>query len=322
MIQDSFDREDMQEILKDFTDYLRYEKNGGLSEGTIKRYRLNLRCLQAQINKNLLAITQYQEISRAIQGLRAKYHWSRSTTKNCADTASVFFNWASRFQMISVNPMELGHEFKRGELTQMDFFDWESVDFKKLIYNPDNSIQENAIFHTLRSSGLRASPLCKLRFRDPCDVFLEKRFFRIRSDKRGAWHEVNFDEETQKWLRLHLQSLVMHTSLNHLFQRRHFTRPYTPDTLRKLIYRKADRLGIHAYPQKFRRSLGGEMISAGADLTMVKEQLHHKRASTTADYYVRFTTAKKRDNYDRYTPRMTPAAIPAPSPGDFPEATQ
>lgn len=310
MIQESFHRKDMQPILAEFEEYLRLEKSGGLAPGSIDRYLLNLRHLQTESGKHLFELTTYKAIADAIRGLRTRHRWSRSTTKNCADTASVFYNWALRFQHIPSSPLALGHEFKRGELAQMDFFDWEDPGFKKLIYNPNNSVQENAIFHTLRSVGLRASPLCRLKFRNPSDVFLKERFVRVRKDKGGSWHELTFDEETQHWLSYHLQTIVHHTAIDYLFQRKNFTQPYTPNTLNKLISRKADKIGLHACPQKFRRSLGGEMIQNGADLTMVKEQLCHKRISTTADHYVQFTSLRKKANYDRYVPKMNRTPSP------------
>jgi len=304
MIQESFHREDMMPVLEQFIDYLRHERRGGLSEGTIERYLLDLRHLQQQTGKHLFDLKVYRDVGDAIRALKVKNGWSRSTTKTCANGIAVFYNWAARYQHIKENPMQYGHEFKLGELTQMDFFDWEDPSFLKMLYSPDNTIQENAILHTLRSSGLRAAPVCRLKFRNPCDIDLKQRVLRVRKDKGGTWHEVCFDEENQKWLTYHLEFLERHTQLDYLFQRKAFTQPYTPDTLRKLIFRKADRLSLHACPQKFRRSLGGQLISNGADLTMVKEQLGHKRISTTADHYTHFTTKQKKENYSRYVPKL------------------
>jgi len=304
MIQESFNRPDMVPIIEQFSEYLRYERRGGLAQGTIDRYLLDLRHIQTQTGKHLFELKVYKDVSDAIRGLKKKYDWSRSTTKNCANAATIFYNWAIRFQLTKDNPMQYGHEFKLGELTQMDFFDWEDPAFKKLIFNPNNSVQEYAIFHSLRSSGMRASPLCRLKFRNPCDVFLKERVFRIRLDKGGRYNEVNFDGETQDWLYRHMRDLALHAQLDFLFQRKNFTKKFTPRDLNRLVHRRANTIGIEAYPQKFRRSLGGEMISNGADLTMVKDQLCHKRISTTADHYVKFSTKRKKENYDRYVPKM------------------
>ena len=309
MIQESFNREDMEPVLAKFADYLKYEKSGGLKQGSIDRYLLNLRHFQQESGKHLFELRSYKDVADAIRGLRTRHNWSGSTTKNAADTASVFYNWAARFQFIKESPMQMGHEFKNKDRRQMDFFDWESADFKKLIYNPNNSVRDNAIFHTLRSSGLRAGELCDLKFRNPNDVFLKERVLRVREAKCNGWREANFDEETQTWLAIYIPQLERHSRLDHLFQNENFREQLSTSTLYKMVSRKADRIGIRAYPHKFRRSLGGEMISNGADLTMVKEQLGHKRISTTADHYVGFSTKRKKENYDRYLPKMEQSAV-------------
>jgi integrase len=133
-------------------------------------------------------------------------------------------------------------------------------------------------------------------------VFLKERYFRVRHGKGGVWHEANFDDETCKWLHEHMASLPYHSSLDYLFQNEDYTMPLNSATLYKMLRRKAEKVGIHACAQKFRRSLGGEMISNGADLTMVKDQLGHKSIQTTARYYVHFSTKRKKENYKKYVP--------------------
>lgn len=290
----------MSQTIDKFVEYLRYEKSGGLAEGTIERYLLNLRHLASQAGKDLLEIKTYQEISSYIRSLREKNRWSSSTTKNAADTYSVFFNWAFRYGLIQDSPMRLGHEFKNKDRKQMDFFDWDSEDFKKLIYNPNNSIKDNAILHTLRSSGVRASDLCNFTF---SDVDIKDRWFFVRGGKGGVDRHAPFDEETQMWLSIYIPLVKNHSSEKWLFQTEDF-KQFKPQTLYKLISRKAEKLGIHACPQKFRRSLGGELIARGADLTVVQKTLGHARASTTADYYVHFKSEKLKEQYDKFIPKM------------------
>lgn len=283
-------------VLEKFISYLQFEKSGGLSKNTIDRYLLNLRHFSEQSKKNLLEITTYNEVSEMITGLRKKYGWSPSTTKNAADTASVFYNWAFRMGHIQESPMRLGHEFKNRDRKQMDFFDWSEEDFKKLIYNPNNSTRDNAIFHTLRSSGVRASDLCSFTFKD---ADLAKRWFFVKDGKGSRDRYAPFDEETKHWLSLYIPAIQRHSNLPWLFQTADFEK-LKPHTLYMFVVRKCEKIGISGCPQKFRRSLGGELISRGADLSVVQQILGHKNASTTANHYIGFKKERLQEQYSKY----------------------
>lgn len=296
--------QDLQKIMDQFTDYLRREKSGGLQENSISRYLLNLRQIQEYSGKHLIEMTTYREISDAIRGISARRRWSNASTKHAADTASVFFQWAIRFQYIQTNPMQMGHEFKRKITPQLDFFDWNSAEFKKLVYSPNNSLRDTAIFQTLRSAGLRSSELCALRYKDPNDVDLEERWIRVRCGKGGVDRFAPFDHECQKWLGIYVPQIRQHSRLPFLFQNEDFTQPLNPNTLLKMVVRKATKLGIKATPHVFRRSLGGEMIARGADISVVQQVLGHKSASTTANYYVHFKKERLRDLYDHSLARV------------------
>ena len=295
---------DFNTLMAQFVDYLRLEKRGGLCENSISRYLLNMRHFQEQSGKHLIEMTTYREVSDTIRGVSARRDWSDSTRKNAADTASVFFKFAMRFQYIQKNPMEMGHEFSVKKSPQMDFFDWNSADFKKLVYCPNNSVRDCAIFHTLRSAGLRASELCALRYRDPNDIDLDQRWVHIRCGKGSINRYAPFDQEAKLWLSLYLPYIGQHSRIPEVFQNEDFTRPLTSDTLYKLVSRKARRLGIKASPHAFRRSLGGEMIARGADISVVQQVLGHKSASTTANYYVHFKKERLRDLYDHSLARL------------------
>lgn len=294
------------DLLQQFVNYLRYEKKGGLAENTISRYLLNLRWLEHASQKHPFEIKTYPELARYIQELRKENRWSSSTQKNAADSYSVFYTWALRHQHIQHedHPMIMGHEFKNIEKRQMDFFDWDSDDFKKLIYNPSNSVRDHAIMHSLRSSGIRSGALCKLKFRNPCDIFMKEKFFRCREDKGGKCHDANFDDDTADWLERHLFELKFHAVLDYAFQNDDYTKPLTPESLYKMIVRKTERLGIIGNPRKFRRSLGGEMLNNGAELTDVQHQLGHARVQTTADHYICMSTKRRRERYQQFIPSM------------------
>lgn len=296
-------------MMREFLDYLRREKNGGLSENTIQRYQIHFDHFEKHAGKHPIELTTYAEVSSMIRAISKQRSWSSATTKMAADAASVFYAWAFRFKHIAENPLQLGHEFKRKETKQMDFFEWNDVGFKKLINNPNNSVRDNAIFHTLRSAGLRASELCALRHEDPNDVDLDGRWFHVRCGKGGRGRGVPFDAETKLWLGLYIPQLKRHSRIPALFQMHDFTAPMTPVTLYKMVARKAEKLGMKACPHMFRRSLGGEIIARGGDLTIAQQVLGHANASTTAKHYVYYKRGRLRDLYDQTLARQ-PVAVP------------
>lgn len=279
--------------LDSFARHLLHEKM--LSERTVETYLKSLSALYKEYGE-ILNIKTYKEISNLIIKLKDDRKWSDRTTYKVACEVTSYFNWAFREGIIPESPMRLGHQFKRSEKTQMDFFDWDSADFKRLIYNPNNSTRDNALFHVLRSSGPRAGEICALKIKD---VDLDERWLRIPKGKTGE-RFAPFDLETKDWLSIYIPQIEKHSTLDWLFQNEDFTKPLNPSTLYKIIYRKALKLGIKANPQKFRRSLGGEMIYKGAELPVVQQVLGHKRASTTADYYVKFPKKKLQEQYDKF----------------------
>jgi len=283
-----------ENIMDRFTMFMRCEK--GFSERTIETYLKGLKALYVEYGGEILEIQEYKDFSELLCRIRDKRRWSDRTTYKTVCEAAVFYGWALRMGITKDSPLKFGHHFKRSEKKEIDFFDWSSPAFRRLIYNPMNSVRDNAIFHTLRSSGIRASELCNLKIQD---ADLKERWFKIRQGKGGKDRYSPFDDETKTWLELYIPQLRLQSRLEWLFQAEDFDRPLNSAALYKLISRKGAKLGIHAYPHKFRSSLGGEMIQRGADLSVVQQVLGHKNCSTTANYYVNFKKEKLRDLYDK-----------------------
>ena len=285
----------MNPDIKDrFAHYLTHEKGGGLSPVTIRFYLYKLEYLYKAHGGELLDLKTYPQIASLIRSIRAKRDWGSSMTKNTADIASVFFNWACREGIIEDSPFRLGHEFKNNDPRQKDFFDWDSADFKKLVYDPNNSVRFNAILHTLRSSGVRASELCSLHLMDYQDRWLE-----IRNGKGGDSRFAPVDQEAIFWLDLYIPLRNQHYTGPELFLNENL-KPLNPHTLWKYIYNRGKKIGVRSYPHKFRKSLGGQLIKNGADLTVAQQVLGHKDISTTANYYVGFKKKTLLDMYDKH----------------------
>jgi len=282
------------EILARFVEYLKLEKSGGLCEGTIRRYLLSLKYVTADNSCDLLTAKSYKDAAGLIRLSRAKRNWKSATTKHAADAISVFYTWACREGIIEDSPMRLGHEFKNNDPRQMDFFDWGSPEFQKILHDPNNSVRFTAILHTLRSSGMRSSELCNLKKTDRRD----KRWFRISKGKGGAERFAPIDEECSNWLDIYERRRDLHYSGEWYFTTEQY-KPLSPHTLWKNIYKRGKKLGFRAYPHKFRKSLGGELIKRGADISVAQQVLGHADVKTTANYYTGFTKKTLLDIYDK-----------------------
>lgn len=265
------------EIRKRFETFLIHEK--GLSDASIKAYLSHIRYLYRE-TEDPLKLTAYREVAHLIIELKKKRNWSDRMTYKMASMTCVFFNWAAREGLIPESPMRLGHQFKKVESKQVEFFDWDSGEFKKLMNHPGLSVRTRTILHVLRSSGIRNSELCSLKKSD-----VQDRWLRIREGKGGRERFAPVDQECRRWLDLYMNDLESYGMRgNQLFYTEDMKREIRPHILWKQLSNIGRRIGLKVYPHKFRHSLAGRLIEKGADITIAAEVLGHKSLSTTKQY--------------------------------------
>jgi site-specific recombinase XerD len=263
---------------------------------TISNYRFHLRALEERGGDILRTIRTYPEFEALNLDVKASRGWTDRATYKSAVIAKVYFAWAEREGIIEKSPLSAGHAFKKHDSYRIDFFDWGSIEFQKLLKSPRNSIRTMAILHVLRASGIRAGELCNLRQTDAIGRILKV------NGKTGP-REAIIDEEALKWLNAYREGLKLHYSGEWLFTDEKMLRKLSEHALWRHIRNTGARLGIVAYPHKFRHSLGGEILKGGGDIGFAAEALGHKSTNMTKRY-LHLSLPAKTELYDRFlTPK-------------------
>jgi site-specific recombinase XerD len=257
---------------------------------TVKNYRDHLRALHER-GGDILLLREYRQVESLILDVKLSRKWSDSTTFKSAVIASAYYHWAKREGIIEKNPMADGHSFKKSDCPKVDFFDWESITFQKLIKNPTNSVRTMAILHVLRSSGIRAGELCNLRQTDQVGRILSV-------DGKTGKRDAIIDEEALKWINIYREGLNLVYSGEWLFTDEDYQRKYTEHALWRHIHNLGAKLGIKAYPHMFRHSLAGQILQNGGDMMLAADMLGHKSLSMTKRY-THFTSTQRLKNYDK-----------------------
>lgn len=274
-----------------FVNFLRHEKS--LCENTITHYLKPLMLLSKSCS-DLLALTKYQDVANLIIELKTNRNWSKRTTYKAASVCTVFYNWAARNGLIQESPLRLGHQFKRDETKQIEYFDWDSADFKALFHHQSNTKRDIVIFHLLRATGVRVSELASIKIED---VDLQNEIITIHKGKGGKSRFVPFDSACKDHLEPYIDSL-RRTRTTCLFPSRYQSTPIKAASIWKMINLRGKSLGIRAYPHKFRHSLAGRIIENGGDIALAAEILGHSSLSSTK-IYTHFRKQKVKEMYDK-----------------------
>lgn len=258
---------------------------------TIKNYRFHLRALYEQ-GGEILNFTDYRQIESLILDIKRARGWTDRATYKTAVIAGIYYAWAERSGIIEKSPMSAGHSFRKHDSYRIEFFDWKSIEFQKLIKSPRNTLRTMAILHVLRSSGIRAGELCNLR-----QIDIIGRILKV--DGKTGKRDAIIDEEALKWLNLYREGLNLHYSGEWLFTDEKMLRKLSEHALWRHIHNIGARLGIVAYPHKFRHSLAGAYISAGGDIGGAAALLGHKSTNMTMRYFHANST-QKTALYDKF----------------------
>lgn len=160
-----------------------------------------------------------------------------------------------------------------------------------------NTYRDYAIVKTLASSGVRASELCNL---DVSDANLDERKLRITQGK-GRKDGVSMISETcaeaiREYLRRrddNKKPLFLSMTGERL----------TRSGLLQLVKRLGKRANLdrNITVHMFRHYFGTQLISNGADLSIVKELMRHEDVGTTMKY-VHLASDTIQEHYDQYSP--------------------
>jgi len=313
----------MKQLLKDFLDHLRLNRNA--SRHTVTAYENDLsqflQCVAASQSKKLDAVTPADIDVSAIRGFLADLHRHRISASSSARKLSAlrtFIKYLKREDLVDGDASALVPAPKRGETIPAHL----TVDeMSRLLEMPDASSllgrRDRAILELFYASGLRLSELVGLGLED---VDVSRRMVRVLGKGRKE-RLVPFNTATADALRQYLKdrtALIAGTARLH--PGRNLTRSVRLQADRdrnaarqqrsksraasaplflnyrgeRLSTRSVDRL-VRRYvaqcgakfgisPHALRHSFATHLLSRGADLRAIQELLGHARLSTTQRY--------------------------------------
>ena len=271
------DNSDLDRISNDdlYNKFISTKKLEGVSELTIKNYRIHLNKFFNYVNKDLRTIS--------IDDIRDYLSYYKSSTNCCNLTLdgirrflSSFFSFLELEDYIIKNPVRRIHKIRIENLIKETYSD----ELLEQLRNNCNNLRNLAIIDLLASSGMRIGELVKLNIDDinfetnSCLVYGKGRKMR----------EVYFDAKAK----LHLKEYLSTRKDNNEALFVTIDKPYNRLGIRGIelmLQRLGDSIGEDkVHPHKFRRTLATKAIDKGMPIEQVQRLLGHTKIDTTLNY--------------------------------------
>lgn len=279
------------EIKEKYILYLRDHEE--LVPSTLREYTRMLNLFYEEANGHpFIPIRMQSEYEDIIKSIQHRFRWSAGTRYRMSILIEGFGRFAYRERVIERVPYE--NTFKKGNGKRLEFFSED--EFYKMAFNPFHSISDFIMTILFWDCGMRKQELINLNIED---VDLNNRLIKIVNNKTGKPRLNPIREFTKCLLVFYMICLGLQGKLkrgNPLFYSPTWERIHESTLARHMkVIEVISRIRVFAH--KFRHSLGGRIVAAGGDLSLVKELLGHENLSTTA-IYMHFATNKKRFMYD------------------------
>lgn len=258
----------------DLENYLMAKALEGKSPATVKRYRYELSRLLSYINKDVSNITD-ADISGYMRAYKRIRGVCNQTLKNIRAVYSSFFIWLRDRNKIRYNPMVLVEQIKVEQKLKKLYSDAE----RELMLRVCKSIRDKAIIEFLYSTAVRVSELTALN-RD--DIRFTSKDLVVYG--KGAKERVTYlNERTHMYLKEYLDSRTDNNPALFVSEKLPHQR-LTKGGLEDLIRRTGQRVEVHAYPHRFRRTAATNALNRGMPVQEVARLLGHAKLETTMLY--------------------------------------
>ncbi|HEY8181361.1 MAG TPA: tyrosine recombinase XerC [Thermoanaerobaculia bacterium] len=276
----------MKNEIRDFLDYLTYERN--VSINTVGAYRDDLESFLGFLCNHYFTMARDQIDLARIDHLAirsylahcARRKLSRASTARHLSALRSFFKYLMREGTLDANPAR-GVATPRREKHLPSVL--QSSEIASLFEIPDLAsplgIRDRAWLELLYASGLRISELVGI---DLDDIELRARLVKVRG-KGSKERIVPFGTKAEEAIRAYLD--VRETDDEALFVNYRGQR-ITVRSVRRLFntYVRAASLRAGISPHTLRHSFATHLLNAGADLRAIQELLGHASLSTTQKY--------------------------------------
>jgi integrase/recombinase XerD len=280
----------MQNLLKEFIDFLRFEKN--LSVNTLKAYEHDIETFLKTAHPPF----QTSHLIQHLNFLKAKGYAS-STLARSLIAIKNFFRFLRREGEIS---QDISEGIESPKLWQLipEILSIEEMEQLLEIPEKDSYIgtRDRAILELLYASGLRVSELCSLTLYSVDDTAVKV------LGKGGKERVVPVGKKA-------LLAIDRYLTFREIYQEEHLFltekgKPIDRVAVWRLVKLYAKRANItkSISPHTFRHSFATHLLEMGADLRIIQEMLGHASIATT-DRYTHLSTSHLQDAFHRFHPK-------------------
>ncbi len=258
----------------DLEDYLMAKALEGKSPATVGRYRYELSRLLSYINKAVANITDadisgYMRAYKRIRGI------CNQTLKNIRAVYSSFFVWLRDRNRIGENPMALVEQIKVEKKLRKPYTDTE----RELMLRNCKTIRDKAILEFFYSTAVRVSELAAL---NRGDIRFSSKDLTVFG--KGAKERVTYlNERSHMYLKEYLDSRTDDNPALFVSEKAPHQR-LSKNGIEDLIRRTGQRVDVHAYPHRFRRTAATNALNRGMPVQEVAQLLGHAKLETTMVY--------------------------------------
>ena len=288
-------RADTNEML--IKKFLVSKKIKGCTDRTIKFYKEGLNSTFGRIKKNAVDVTI--DDLRVWIAYRLRDGVKKVTVSNEIRTMSSFFTWLYGEGIITKNPM-VGIETVKQPKTRKNAFNDDDV---VKMRNELKNTKEKCIFEMLLSTGCRVSELVGIKIMDineDASILVhgkgqKDRFVYLNATARFAVDQYVKDRNDDSiWLFPRMVSLEKFDKkgMPQRFYGEWYKNPEFVDnsdhadagTIEYFVRKLGRKVGVDAYPHKFRRTCATNALRNGMPIEMVSKMLGHEQLSTTQIY--------------------------------------
>ena len=259
---------------RDLEDYLIAKALEGKSPSTVARYRYELSRLLSYVNKAVVNITN-TDISGYMRAYKRIRNICNQTLKNVRAVYSSFFVWLRDQDRIRKNPMSLVEQIKVEQKLKKPYSDTE----RELMLRNCKTIRDKAIMEFLYSTAVRVSELTALNQED---IRFSSKYLTVFG--KGAKVRITYlNERSHMYLKEYLESRTDDNPALFVSERKPYKR-LSKNGLEDLIHRTGQRVDVHAYPHRFRRTAATNALNRGMPVQEVAQLLGHAKLETTMLY--------------------------------------
>lgn len=255
--------------------YLDERKSEGLSEETIKNYRLHLSLMLNKVHKNIEDIND-SDLTEYLKEYKKIRNVSNGYMNDIRHVFNSFFFWLQIKQHITTNPMPSIRPFKEIKRIKKPF----TGEQMEQLRSSCSRERDLAMLEVLYSTAVRVGELRQLNRQDIDFSDVGVTVFGKGSKER----ETYLNPKSFYHLKQYLDSRnddneALFVSIRRPHQR--LTRAGIENIFRQLGFK----CGVEkVHPHRFRRTAATDLLRAGMPLEEVKEYLGHEKIDTTMIY--------------------------------------